>query len=70
MKDVGVAKTRSLGRTAGRTEGHTDGITHTRTDQGHFYSPLRLRRLIIKIPVVSHNVFLSTLGSVSQLQLS
>ena len=36
MKDVGgVAETRSLGRTAGRT----DGVTHTRTDEGHFYSP-------------------------------
>ena len=32
MKDVGgVAETRSLGR--------TDGITHTRADEGHFYSP-------------------------------
>ena len=40
MKDVGgVAETRSLGRTAGWTEGRTDGITHTRTDEGHFYSP-------------------------------
>ena len=36
MKDVGVvAETRSLGRTAGGT----DGITHTRMDEGHFYSP-------------------------------
>ena len=36
MKDVGgVAETRSLGRMAGRT----DRITHTRTDEGHFYSP-------------------------------
>ena len=40
MKDVGgVAETKSLGRTAGRTEGRTDAITHTRTDEGHFYSP-------------------------------
>ena len=45
MKDVrGVAETRSHGRTAGRTVGRTDGITHTWTDEGHFYSPLRLRR--------------------------
>ena len=36
MKDVGdVAETRSLGPMAGRTE----GITHTWTDEGHFYSP-------------------------------
>ena len=36
MRDVeGVAETRSLGRPAGRS----DGITHTRTDEGHFYSP-------------------------------
>ena len=40
MKYVGgVAETRSFGRTAGRTEGRTDEITHTRTDEGHFYSP-------------------------------
>ena len=38
MKDIGggVAETRSLER----TEGRTDGITHTRTDEGHFYNPL------------------------------
>ena len=36
MRDVGgVAETRSLGRPGGQT----DGITHTRTDEGHFYSP-------------------------------
>ena len=36
MKDVGgVAETRSLGP----TEGRTDGITHTRMEEGHFYSP-------------------------------
>ena len=41
MKDVvGVAETRSLGWTVGRTEGRVDGITHTRTDDGHFYSSL------------------------------
>ena len=41
MKDLGgVAEIRSLGWTAGRS----DGITHTRTDKGHFYSPLCLRR--------------------------
>ena len=44
MKGVGgVAETRSLGRTDGRTDGRpdgrTDGITHTRMDEGHFYSP-------------------------------
>ena len=40
MKDVGgVRETRSLGRTAKRTEGRTGGITHTWTDEGHFYSP-------------------------------
>ena len=30
----GVAETRSL-----RRKGRTDGIMHTRTDEGHFYSP-------------------------------
>ena len=39
MKDGGVAETRSLERTVGRTDGRKDGITHTRTDEGHFYSP-------------------------------
>ena len=41
MKDVrGVAGTRSDGRRDdGRTGGMTDGRTHTRTDEGHFYSP-------------------------------
>ena len=34
MKDVGAAEKRFLRRTTGR-----DGITHTRTDEGHFYSP-------------------------------
>ena len=39
MKDVvGVAETRSLGRRDEQTEGQTDGITHTRKDEGHFYS--------------------------------
>ena len=39
MKDVGgVAETSSLGRTVGRTEARTEGITHTRTDESHFYS--------------------------------
>ena len=28
-----------ISRTAGRTDGKTDGITHTWTDEGHFYSP-------------------------------
>ena len=44
MKDVHV------GRVA-ETRSRTDGITHTRTDEGHFYSPpfpLRLRRVTIK----------------------
>ena len=36
MKDVGgVAEKRSLGPTARKT----DVITHTRTEEGHFYSP-------------------------------
>ena len=51
MKNVGVADTRSFGRMdgrkdgrtkgrpEGRTDGRTDGITHTWTDEGHFYSP-------------------------------
>ena len=39
MKDVGFAKTRSLGQTAGKTDIRMDRITHTLTDKGHFYSP-------------------------------
>ena len=38
MKDVGIAKTRSLGQTAGKTDIRMDRITHTLTDKGHFYS--------------------------------
>ena len=35
----GVAETRSLGWTAGRMDIRMDGITHTWTDEDHFYSP-------------------------------
>ena len=39
MKDVdGVAEIRSLGPRDGQTEGQTDRITHTWTDEDHFYS--------------------------------
>ena len=40
MKDVGgVAETISLGRMDVRKDVRTDGITHTQTNEGHFYSP-------------------------------
>ena len=51
MKVVGeVAETRSLGppdgrNKDGRKDEQRDGITHTRTNEGHFYS---LRRVIIR----------------------
>ena len=36
---------RSNGDKIGRTEGRNDGRMHTRTDEGHFYSPLHLRQV-------------------------
>ena len=37
MNDVGGLVGQSL--SDGRPDGQTDGITHTRSDEGHFYSP-------------------------------